>query len=123
MGTRSPAVDAYLKHTPLAHRQALEVVRDLLHALQPEVRESVQYNMPLFEYHGMLCGFASQLQSASLYCKPEVVERYRDKLGKLIVGKGRIRFHKLDDLPLDTLRAIFSESCTLLRTQAIDRQS
>jgi uncharacterized protein YdhG (YjbR/CyaY superfamily) len=115
MGERSPAVDRYLKYTPLAHRHALEAIRDLLHSIQPDLVESVQYNMPLFDFHGLLCGFASLPHAASLYCRAEIVQRYRHQLGKLAVGKGRIRFQRLDDLPLDTLRAIFTESCVVLQ--------
>ncbi len=43
MAARSPAVDRYLQHSPQAHRRAFEVIRELIHTVQPEVRESVQY--------------------------------------------------------------------------------
>lgn len=117
MGARSPAVDRYLRKTPLAHQHALETIRDLLHTVQPDVGESVRYNMPIFDYYGLLCGFSSQLQSISLYCRSEIVERYRRELGKLDIGRGCIRFKTLEELPLDTLRAIFLDSCVALQDE------
>lgn len=106
MGERSLAVDRFLQHTPAAHHHALMVIRDIIHAIQPEVRESVQYNMALFDYHGMLCSFASEPHSIRLYCLPEVVERYRAHLGSIAGTKGSIHFKTLHDMPLDTLRAL-----------------
>ena len=123
MGARSPAVDRYLKNSPSAHRQAFEVIRDLIHTLQPDVREIVQYNMPLFDYHGLLCGFASQPQTISLYCRAEIIECYRPALGKLVVSKGCIRFTTLDELPLETMRAIFLDSCIALQNEAAKKSS
>jgi uncharacterized protein YdhG (YjbR/CyaY superfamily) len=117
VGQRSPAIDHYLKHTPATHRHAFEVIRDLLHRVQPDVRESVQYNMPLFDHHGLLCGFASQPHLISLYCKAEIVERYRHKLGNINVGRGCIRFQKLDDVPLDVLYAIFVDTNAALEQE------
>lgn len=114
MGERSPAVDRYLYHSPVAHRQALTTVRDLIHRVQPNVRESVQYNMPLFDYHGLLCGFASQPHAISLYCRGEIIERHRAQLGKVVASRGCLRFQTLDDLPLDVMQSIFRESCIAL---------
>ena len=121
MGVRSPAVDRYLKHSPAAHSQAFEVIRDLIHSIQPNVVESVQYNMPLFDHHGMLCSFDSQPHTMSLYCKAELIDRYRDQLGSLVVSKGCIRFTKLDDVPLDILSAMLMDAALALESAA--RQS
>jgi uncharacterized protein YdhG (YjbR/CyaY superfamily) len=114
MGERNPAVDRCLLHAPVAHRHAYDVIRELIHRIRPNVLESVHYNMPLFDYHGLLCGFASQLNAISLYCREEILERYRHQLDNVDVGKGRIRFQQLEELPLDVIRAIFIDSCAAL---------
>ena len=66
MGTRSPITDNYIKKCPLAHRQAFEVIRELIHTIQPDVSEAFQSSMPNFDYHGLLCAFSSQLDNISL---------------------------------------------------------
>ena len=118
MGKRSLAVDRFLQHTPVAHHHALLVIRDIIHTIQPDVQESVQYNMALFDYHGMLCSFASEPHSIHLYCLPEVVERYRAHLGATAGTKGSIRFKTLHDIPLDTLRALLTECSATLAKRA-----
>ncbi len=123
MGTRSPITDNYIKKCPLAHRQAFEVIRELIHTIQPDVSEAFQYSMPIFDYHGLLCAFSSHLDNISLYCKPEVLARYRRQLGKLDIGKGCIRFKKLDDLPLDVMRAIIQDSCVALEKSSVQQKS
>jgi uncharacterized protein YdhG (YjbR/CyaY superfamily) len=123
MGTYNPIVDNYIKKCPSAHRQAFEVIRNLIHSIQPDVSETFQYNMPLFDYHGLLCAFSSHLYDISLYCKTEIVERYRHELGKLEVGKGCIRFKTLDQLPLDVMRAILEDSCVALQKASVQEEA
>ena len=111
MGNRSAEVDEYLESVPLEHREALEKLRDMIHEIHPTVTEAVQYNMPAFSLSGeMVTSFASRARYISLYCKPEVVDSYRDDLGKLNVGQGCIRFGKIEQLPLETVRTIIEKS-------------
>ncbi len=111
MGSRSVEVDAYLESAAAEHRAALEELRNLIHAVHPDVIEAIQYKMPAFSLAGeMVTSFASRAQYISLYCKPEVVDSYRDELGKLNVGKGCIRFRKIEQLPLETVRTIIEKS-------------
>ena len=67
--------------------------------------------MPTYEYEGeALCAFASQKHYMSLYMEPELVERHREELAGLSVGKSCIRFRKLGKLPLETVRTILHET-------------
>ncbi len=111
MGERNPAVDRYLHYLPAAHRHALQTIRVLIHQVQPLVREVMRYGMPLFDYHGLLCGFLSTPQGISLYGRAEIVERYRTQLGSLDVRRGRLRFQHLEEVPLNVLRNILIDSC------------
>jgi uncharacterized protein YdhG (YjbR/CyaY superfamily) len=112
MGTHSVEVDAYMENVDNeAHREALAQLRVMIHEIQPDIAEKFEYKMPVFDYNGQICGMSSRKNYISLYCKPEIVDRHRDALGKLNVGKGCIRFRKLSDLPLDTVRTIITESC------------
>ncbi len=110
MGKRSSDIDHYLAQSPAKHREALVQLRDLIHEVHPAIEESIQYKMPAFSLGQMVTSFASRAQYISLYCKPEVVDGYRDELGKLNVGKGCIRFRKIEDLPLEVVKEIIRHS-------------
>lgn len=111
MENRSTEVDEYLAGVAPEHREALDKLRELIHEIHPGVSEAIQYKMPAFSLSGeMITSFASRAQYISLYCKPEVVDSYRDDLGSLNVGQGCIRFRKYEQLPLDTVRTIIAKS-------------
>jgi uncharacterized protein YdhG (YjbR/CyaY superfamily) len=110
MGDRSSEVDHYLAQAPENHRDALVRLRDLIHEIHPGIEETIQYKMPTFSLDQTVTGFASRAQYISLYCKPEVVDGYREELGKLNVGKGCIRFRKIEDLPLEVVKEIIRQS-------------
>ena len=46
----------------------------------------------------------------SLYMDPKLVEKHREELVGLDVGKSCIRFRKLEQLPMDTVRTILRET-------------
>ena len=67
--------------------------------------------MPTYDYRGaMLCAFASQKQYMSLYVEPRVLDRHREELDHLNLGKSCIRFKSLAQLPLDVVRKILEET-------------
>ena len=110
MGQRSAEVDAYLAGLDEARREALQAVRDLVHAAVPEVVETLRYRMPTFELEGMLCAMASQKHYISLYVDVGLLAKHRAALEHLDLGKSCIRFRKLESIPLDTIRAILTET-------------
>jgi uncharacterized protein YdeI (YjbR/CyaY-like superfamily) len=58
MGTRTAAVDAYIKKAPEFARPILERIRDGFHAGCPELEEKIKWGHASFEYKGMLGGMA-----------------------------------------------------------------
>lgn len=104
-------MDAYIDDCPDAHRDALVALRGHIHNVHPAIIESLRYHMPVFSANGArLCGVSSRKHYISLCCKPEVVDEHRPALGKLNVGKGCIRFWKLEQISLDTVHAILEET-------------
>ena len=70
----------------------------------------MQYGMPTYEFHGALFAVASQKQHMAVYvCDAERVEKYRAELAPLNVGKGCIRFRRLDMLPWEVLERLLRE--------------
>jgi uncharacterized protein YdhG (YjbR/CyaY superfamily) len=104
-------VDTYLEGLATDRREALTTLRAVVRGMIPEAEETMRYRMPTYERDGsVVCSFASQKHYMSLYMDPGLVDAYRDELAGLDVGKSCIRFKTLEQLPLDTVRAILAET-------------
>lgn len=117
MKSTATTVPEYLAGLPEDRKAALTKLRALIRKSAPSAKESIQYGMPTYTVDSTgLFAMASQKQYMALYIVDKgVVDRHRQALGNLDVGKGCIRFRKLDDLPLDTAKAMIEESVERLR--------
>jgi uncharacterized protein YdhG (YjbR/CyaY superfamily) len=103
-------VDTYIASLDEPRRSSLEQLRKIILETVPEAEETIQYNMPAYTYHGMLCAFASQKNYMSFYLLDgAIVEKNRHLLTGLSVGKGCIRFKDINKLPEPTIRAMLRE--------------
>jgi uncharacterized protein YdhG (YjbR/CyaY superfamily) len=110
MTSKTEAVDAYLDVQNPERQAALQAVRELIFEAVPEIRETMRYRMPTYELDEVVVAFASQKHYMSLYLDTELVEKYGGELAGLDCGKSCVRFKRIDDLPLDTVRAILVET-------------
>lgn len=111
MQSKATTVEQYLLELPEAQRACVSELRALIRKAAPGATEVMRYGMPSYELGEMLCAVAAQKQHYSLYVMDtKLVDRFRSKLGKLSVGKGCIRFRKLQDAPLGLLGQILSEA-------------
>lgn len=102
MGSRDPRVDAYIaKSAPFA-RPILTHIRKAVHKGCPDVRETMKWSFPHFDYKGMLCGMAAFKQhctlgfwKASLLKESGIGAKPADAMGQF----GRIA--SLADLPAE----------------------
>jgi uncharacterized protein YdhG (YjbR/CyaY superfamily) len=91
-------------------REALEALRALVYQVAPDAVETMRYGMPAYDVAGkVLCQFASQKRYVSLYLDPKIVDKHRGELEGLSLGKGCVRFRKLDKLPLETIERMLRE--------------
>jgi len=67
MGTRDPRVDAYIARQRDFAKPVLAHIRDLVHALSPEVQEEIKWGAPFFMYAGApMCQMAAFKEHAAL---------------------------------------------------------
>lgn len=66
MGDRIDSVDAYIADASEILQPVLYRVRDVVHAVCPEVSEAIKWNIPFFEYEGLLLGLAAYTQHVSI---------------------------------------------------------
>jgi uncharacterized protein YdhG (YjbR/CyaY superfamily) len=110
MPTKTAEVDAYLAGLEPDRRAALEQLRALVFEMVPDAVETMRYCMPTYELDGVLCSFASQKHYMSLYMDVRLVEKHKAELEHLDVGKSCIRFKRIEDLPLETVRQTLVET-------------
>ena len=116
MTQKSKEVEAYLNNLTPVRQSALQTVRSLILDTIPGIEETMKYRMPTFKLDEVVCAFASQKNYMSLYMDTGLVEEYKPQLGGLDCGKSCIRFKKIEDLPLETIKQILTE--TVRRQQA-----
>jgi len=122
MNESTTQVEQYLKHLDGPRRAALTDVRALILEVVPDAVESMKYRMPTYEYCGaMLCAFASQKRYMSLYVEPPILDGHREEFQHLSLGKSCIRFGRIEQLPLATLRTILQETVQAIDGQRLDR--
>lgn len=104
-------------------RQILEAIDRLVHEAAPQLKPAFAYNMPgygMFKYKNYkgeiidwpVISMASQKNYVSVYvCAlmdgEYIAEQYKDRLGKVSVGKSCIRFKRLKDVNLGVLKEVF----------------
>ena len=111
MAGRNPQVDEYLENLEPKRREALTELRSLILETAPQAQEAMMYRMPTYHLgDAILCAFASQKQYMSLYVETDLVEKHRDGLVGLSVGKSCIRFRRLEQMPKEVARMILTET-------------
>lgn len=114
--TGSVEVEAYLRGLTTERRAALAAVRSLIRDVVPEATESMRYRMPTYEFKGNpLCAFAARKQYMTLYIHTRLLDKYAHELHGVDRGKECLRFRRLDELPLDTVRRILHEAARVER--------
>ena len=111
MQSKAKTVDEYLQEQPADRRAVLVSMRKLIRESLPMTVEGMRYGMAVYEMGDMLCALAAQKNYFALYMgDTALVARHQPKLGKVSVGKGCIRFKKIEDLTLDVVQQMLKEA-------------
>ena len=110
MSQKTRDVDEYLRDLDPERQAALEQIRALIFQTVPGVSETMKYRMPTYELDDVVVSMASQKHYMSLYMDTELVAKHQADLSHLNCGKSCIRFKRLDDLPLETIKRIIKET-------------
>lgn len=115
-------VKDYLSLVPDDRKDTINFLHNFIQKTSPELKVFYAYNMigyGKFKYTDYkkevidwpVVAMASQKSYISIYVcaldgEKYLAEKYKDKLGKVNVGKSCMRFKKLEDLNLETLEEI-----------------
>jgi uncharacterized protein YdhG (YjbR/CyaY superfamily) len=117
VSSKAATVAAYMKELPAERRAALAKLRALLRKGAPKAKEDMAYGMPTYTLDGeLLFAFAAQKNNYALYCcYTGVLQKHKKRLGKLDCGKSCVRFRKPEDLDLDVVADMVSDSVKAVR--------
>lgn len=96
-------VDQYIATFPKEVQTTLEKIRKTIQKAVPEAEEMISYQIPAFEYNGMLAYFSAYKEHYSLTFPPpfEIFEVFKKELSPYEVSKTTIQFPMTSPVPLD----------------------
>jgi uncharacterized protein YdhG (YjbR/CyaY superfamily) len=102
------SVNEYLASIPEPARSSLKKVRAAIRAAAPpETTEVISYGIPMFQYKGMLVGYAAYPKHCSLFLATgHMLQLFREDLKPYETSKGTIRFPTHKPLPSSLVKKL-----------------
>jgi uncharacterized protein YdhG (YjbR/CyaY superfamily) len=102
------SIDDYLARAKPAQRAALEKLRKTIHAVAPNVEESINYGLAGFKLNGRpLVYFGAWANHCALYpATSALAKKFQDQLKNFETSKGTIRFTSDKPLPTALVRKL-----------------
>ena len=113
MQSNAKNVDDYLEEVPENRQESLILLRKLCLEILDGYEESMEYGMPGYKKkEGEIeVGFASQKSYISFYIlKEDVLNKHREALAGLNLGKGCIRYRKPEQIDFKIVENLLRES-------------
>lgn len=102
-------IDEYLSKLPEKERVVLEELRQTIKEAAPDAQEVISYQMPAFNYKGMLVYFAAFTRHCSLFGgNSTLTEDMKEELKDYKTSKGTIQFTVDKPLPKEIVKKIVS---------------
>ena len=101
-------IDEYHRAFPPELVERMELIRQLIHRIVPEVEEAISYQIPCFKYKGYLIYYSAYARHISLsYPFSEgLLKAVEQELKKYKVSKSAIQLPNSEPLPLDLIKKI-----------------
>lgn len=113
MQSDAKTVNQYMEEIPEARQEALTQLRQKCLEILIGYEENMEYGMPGYKREGeeIEVAFASQKQYISFYIlKKEVLDKQRDALAGLNLGKGCIRYRKPEQIDFGIVEKLLQDS-------------
>jgi uncharacterized protein YdhG (YjbR/CyaY superfamily) len=99
-GEAARDMDEYIALQPLNIREELEKLRSTIRAAAPKAKEVISYQMPAFNYYGMLVYFAAYKSHIGFYPTGSGIAAFKKELVNYKTSKGTVQFPIDKPLPL-----------------------
>ncbi len=106
---RSPkTIDQYLASVNANHRDALQKIREAIHAVAPNAEECISYGIPAFRLNGRsLVFFGAWANHCALYPgSSATLKKFRNELRDFQTSKGTLRFSPDNPLPVALVKKL-----------------
>lgn len=122
MGKKDPRVDAYIAKSQEFAKPILEHFRELVHKATPDVKETIKWGMPAFDYKGPLCMSPSFKQHCAIvfWKAPLMKDQTLMANAKSESAMGHLRKIKsLKDLPKDKVLISYLKEAAKLNADGV----
>jgi uncharacterized protein YdhG (YjbR/CyaY superfamily) len=100
-------IDEYLAGVKADHRNALQKVRQAIHAAAPTAEECISYGLPAFRLNGrFLVAFGAWANHCAFYPGSEAIIAFQHQLKNFETSKGTIRFSPDQPLPMPLVKKL-----------------
>lgn len=96
-------IDTYISQFPPENQLILNQMRNLILQAAPESKEVISYQMPAFQYKGILVYFAAYAKHIGFYPTPSAIEKFKSELTEYKTSKGAVQFPINQPLPEDLI--------------------
>ncbi len=98
--------DEYIQQFPPEVQALLQKLRGAIKAAAPKAEEVISYQMPAYNYHGMLVYFAAYKNHIGFYPTGSGIEAFKKELSVYKGSKGAVQFPIDKPLPLALIKQI-----------------
>jgi uncharacterized protein YdhG (YjbR/CyaY superfamily) len=101
-------IDEYLVSVNAYHRDALQKIRETVHAVAPNAKECIRYGIPAFCMNGRsLVFFGAWANHCALYPgSSATLKKFRNELRDFQTSKGTLRFSPYKPLPVALVKRL-----------------
>jgi uncharacterized protein YdeI (YjbR/CyaY-like superfamily) len=114
MPNKSKGVDAYITRAPEYSRPILTKIRELFHKACPDIEEELKWNVPSFEYKGIVGGMAAFKKYVGFGFWKQSLMKDPQKIFTKETGLGSGRITALADLPPDKVLIAYIKEAVAL---------
>ena len=102
----SNSIDVYISGFPDYIQTVLEEIRKTIRQAAPEARETINYGIPTFVFHGNLVHFAANKKHIGFYPAPSGIDAFKAELSVYKGAKGSVQFPIDKPMPLELIAEI-----------------
>jgi uncharacterized protein YdhG (YjbR/CyaY superfamily) len=99
-------IDEFISSFPAETQAILEKVRSTIKKAAPDAKETINYGIPTFTFHGNLVHFSAFKSHIGFYPTPSGIEAFRKELSSYEHAKGSVKFPIDEPIPYDLITEI-----------------
>lgn len=104
--TKVESVEQYIKSFPAATQKLLKQLRSTVQKTVPAAAEVISYNMPAYNYQGMLLYYAAYEKHIGFYPMPSAITKFKKEFSGYKSAKGSVQFPLDEPLPLELIEEV-----------------